>query len=419
MKLNRNEKYVKWGLTAFLVIVAAGLFWLVFSNLRGFYDLIVEFLNIIAALLYGCLFAYLMNPVMKVTQRIMDKLLAKRNLSDRMAARISKITGICVAVLVLLQPEKLESYYATISKWFRGIFTNSDIQSFLEKTVGDPLEMVIGWLKKLDYSVIVTSLTSSVYSVVMVIFNILLGIVAAVYILIFKEELCAQAKKVTVAVFSRQHADRLLELARRTNSIFGGYVMGKIIDAVLVGVITYFGVLFMGMPYAALIGTIVGVTNIIPFFGPFLGAVPSALLLMIDKPVNALYFCIFILILQQVDGNIIENRILGEKLGISDFWVLVAILVFGGIFGFVGMLLGVPVFAVLYTVIGDRVNKRLARKRHPLQTSLYYTIRTVDDLPPVTEPSYTSAAEEPAYETQIDPDDDMEIDDPDYDDIPG
>ena len=310
MKLNRNEKYVKWGLTAFLVIVAAGLFWLVFSNLRGFYDLIVEFLNIIAALLYGCLFAYLMNPVMKVTQRIMDRLLAKRNLSDRMAARISKITGICVAVLVfclavyalialivpnliasieeLLQPEKLESYYATISKWFRGIFTNSDIQSFLEKTVGDPLEMVIGWLKKLDYSVIVTSLTSSVYSVVMVIFNILLGIVAAVYILIFKEELCAQAKKVTVAVFSRQHADRLLELARRTNSIFGGYVMGKIIDAVLVGVITYFGVLFMGMPYAALIGTIVGVTNIIPFFGPFLGAVPSALLLMIDKPVNAL-----------------------------------------------------------------------------------------------------------------------------------
>ena len=298
MKLNRNEKYVKWGLTAFLVIVAAGLFWLVFSNLRGFYDLIVEFLNIIAALLYGCLFAYLMNPVMKVTQRIMDKLLAKRNLSDRMAARISKITGICAAVLVfclavyalialivpnliasieeLLQPEKLESYYATISKWFRGIFTNSDIQSFLEKTVGDPLEMVIGWLKKLDYSVIVTSLTSSVYSVVMVIFNILLGIVAAVYILIFKEELCAQAKKVTVAVFSRQHADRLLELARRTNSIFGGYVMGKIIDAVLVGVITYFGVLFMGMPYAALIGTIVGVTNIIPFFGPFLGAVPSA-----------------------------------------------------------------------------------------------------------------------------------------------
>ena len=155
MKLNRNEKYVKWGLTAFLVIVAAGLFWLVFSNLRGFYDLIVEFLNIIAALLYGCLFAYLMNPVMKVTQRIMDRVLAKRNLSDRMAARISKITGICAAVLVfclavyalialivpnliasieeLLQPEKLESYYATISKWFRGIFTNSDIQSFLEK----------------------------------------------------------------------------------------------------------------------------------------------------------------------------------------------------------------------------------------------------------------------------------------------
>lgn len=433
MKLHRNENYFKWGLTAFLVIVAAALFWIIFSNLKGFFQVIQDFLDIISALLYGCLFAYLMNPVMKFIQRRMDKLLAKRDMSERTAKRISKVTGLTGAVLVflfcfyalialivpnlidsleeLLRPEKLEGYYTTVSRWLENIISDTDLEAWFDKNIGDFFQFIIDALKKIDLSAIISGLTSSVYSVIMVVFNILLGIIAAVYILIYKEQLTAQTKKIIVAVFRPSHAARLLEIARRGNRIFGGYVIGKIIDAILVGVITYFGVLIMGMPYAALIGTIVGITNIIPFFGPFLGAVPSILLLLIDKPVNALYFAIFILILQQIDGNIIENRILGEKLGISDFWVLVAILVFGGIFGFAGMLLGVPVFAVLYTLISDAVNKRLRKKHYPVETALYYTIRTVDDLPPVTSSSYDPAAQAPDYDMEIEVDEELEIED--------
>ena len=437
MKLHRNEKYVKWGLTALAVIVAGALFWIIFSNLRGFYGLILDFLEIISALLYGCLFAYLMNPVMKRVQGWMDKLLSKRNISERAAKRASKTVGIVVAVLVLLaamyaivalivpnlieslrqllSAEQLQSYYDTASKWLENLIADTDFERWLNQNVGSALELVMEELKKIDITSILSGLTSSVYNVVLAVFNILLGIVAAVYILVFKDKLKAQSKKLTVAVFNADHANRLFELARRTDRIFGGYLIGKIIDAVIVGVITYIGMLIMGMPYAPLIATIVGVTNVIPFFGPLLGMIPSALLLLIDDPLNALYFVIFILILQQIDGNIIENRILGEKLGISDLWVLVAILIFGGVFGFAGMLLGVPIFAVLYMLISDGINKRLKKKRYPVETEAYYSIRTVEELPSEPSPSYSFVSVEPAYDMEIEADEDFEIEELDYD----
>ena len=238
------------------------------------------------------------------------------------------------------------------------------------------------------------------------VFNMLIGVVAAVYILVYKRQLCSQAKKIVISLFSTQHANRLLEIARRTNRIFSGYVIGKIIDAIFVGVVTYVALLIMGLPYAPLISVIVGITNIIPFFGPFIGAVPSTLLLLIEQPIDALYFIIFTLVLQMIDGNIIENRILGEKLGISDFWVLVSILVFGGIFGFGGMLLGVPIFAVLYTLIVDGVNNRLRKKRYPTDSDLYYALQNVEDLPVEAVPSYSYVSVEPSYDLKAEPEDD-------------
>lgn len=440
MKLHRNERYVKWGLTAFLVIVAGGLFWMVFSNLRGFYNLILEFIDIISALLYGCFFAYLMNPVMVRSQRVLDKLLAKnKKLTEKRAKSISKIASIVIAVLVLLlalyaivalivpnlissleellQKDRLETYYKTVSDWLDGIITNTPFEQWINKNVDSLLDWVLKTLNSIDIAAFVASLTSSVYSVVAGVFNILLGIVAAVYILVFKVQLKSQAKKLTVAIFSPRHANRLFEIARRTDRIFGGYVIGKIIDAIFVGVVTYIAMLIMHLPYAPLISTIVGVTNVIPFFGPIIGLVPSALLLLIDDPLNALYFTIFTLILQQIDGNIVENRILGERLGISDWWVLVAILVFGGVFGFGGMMLGVPIFAVLYTLIADGVNKRLQNKHYPTSTDAYYSIRTTDDLPVAPPSTYAYVSVEPAYDVQIDPEDEesADWDDEDYD----
>lgn len=437
MKLNRNENYFKWGLTAFCVIVAAILFWIIFSNLRGFYDLFLQFAGIISPVLYGCLFAYLMNPIMIKVQELTKRLLKKTKLSDKKQELFSLITGLTAALVVflvalyaiialivpnlitsieeLLQKEKLESYFTTVENWFGSILSGTSVKEWFFDNVDNVLQFVMEKLKSIDIASLLSGFTSSVYSFVMGVFNALIGIVAAVYILIYKKQLCSQAKKIVVSVFNTQHANRLFEIARRTNRIFGGYVIGKIIDAILVGVITYIAMVIMGMPYAALIATIVGITNIIPFFGPFLGAVPSALLLLIERPINALYFVIFIIVLQMIDGNIIENRILGEKLGISDFWVLVAILIFGGVFGFGGMLLGVPIFAVLYTLVTDGVNNRLKRRRYPTDSDVYYTLKNVEDLPVEPMPSYSFVSVEPAYDMHADPEDDDDYDYSDYD----
>lgn len=432
MKLHRNEKYFKWGLTAFLVIVAGVLFWIVFSNLPGFYDMILDFFGIIAPLLYGCLFAYLMNPIMKRAQALLEKLLAGTKLTEKKQHFLAKTGGLVVSLLALLlaiyalialivpnivssleellQQSKLEGYYARITAWVNEIFADTRFEQWFHDNLDGLLKLIMDWLKNIDLSKLVSGLTSSVYSVVMSVFNMLVGIVAAVYLLLYEKKLCAQAKKITVAVFNTKHADRLFEIARRTNRIFSGYVIGKIIDAILVGVITYFALLIMRMPFAPLIAVLVGVTNIIPFFGPFLGAIPSALLLLIEKPIDALYFIIFILVLQMIDGNIIENRILGEKLGISDLWVLVAILVFGGIFGFGGMLLGVPVFAVIYTLITDGVNERLRRKRYPTETYLYYSLQCVEELPVSPQPSYSFVSVDPAYDMHAQDEDEDDLD---------
>lgn len=432
MKLHRNENYFKWGLTAFLVFVAAALFWIVFSNLKGFYELILDFFDIMSPILFGCLFAYLMNPVMKRTQRLFERLLKKTKLSEGKQLVLAKTGGVIVSLIVLLlafyalialivpnivssleellQASKLEGYYNRVNTWVNEVFAGSRFEPWFHKALDSVLEFLTDWLKTIDLTKILSGVTSSVYSVVMFVSNMLIGIVAAVYILLYQKKLCAQAKKITVAVFNTKHADRLFEIARRTNRIFSGYVIGKIIDAIFVGVVTYFALLIMGMPFAPLIAVLVGVTNIIPFFGPFLGAIPSALLLLIEKPIDALYFILFILVLQMIDGNIIENRILGEKLGISDLWVLVAILIFGGIFGFGGMLLGVPIFAVIYTLIVDGVNGRLRRKRYPIETELYYSLQCVEDLPITPQPSASFVSVEPAYDMHAADEDDEDLD---------
>ena len=443
-RFDPKNKYLGWGITAFGVIACCILFYMLLQHGKSIGDAISSLLGILSPIIWGLVIAYLLWPLTKAFQRklfepLLKKLRPKKPVRTSLARGLSVALSILVALIIiaaliwLIIPQiytsvesivlNSQDYYDTITGWINKFFENNpEVEEVLLSATGDVSDSLLDWAKTAllpSMGKVVTSVTTGIYAVLRAILDVLIGFVVACYVLSNMELFLAKSKMVLYSMFSVKASKRILKAIRFTDTAFMGFISGKVIDSAIIGVICYICCAIMRMPYVVLVSVVVGVTNIIPFFGPFLGAVPSALLLMIDKPVNALYFCIFILILQQVDGNIIENRILGEKLGISDFWVLVAILVFGGIFGFAGMLLGVPVFAVLYTVIGDRVNKRLARKRHPLQTSLYYTIRTVDDLPPVTEPSYTSAAEEPAYETQIDPDDDMEIDDPDYDDIPG
>lgn len=423
MRLHRNEKFYKWGLTAFFVIVAGILFWIVFSNFPGFYQVILDLIGILAPILYGCFFAYVMNPIMEFISKHTAKLLSKTGLREKKVASISKGLGVFCSLLVLLSviyalialivpnviesasdllsKENLDRYYSEIMSWTHDTFEDTAMESWFNEILAAVLEQ----LKTLDFYGIVADIFSAGVSVVRTVSNLVIGLIASIYILVYKKQLCAQAKKITICLFRSDRADRIFEIARRTNRIFSGYVIGKILDAILVGVITYIVLSIIGLPYAVLIATLVGTTNVIPYFGPFIGGIPSALLLLIENPLYALYFVIFIVILQMIDGNIIENRIMGLQLGISDFWVLVAILLFGGVFGFAGMLLGVPIFAVIYSLISDAVNKKLRSKRYPVDTELYYTLQTVHDLPVTVETRVTYVSAEPSYDLNIEPED--------------
>ena len=196
-----------------------------------------------------------------------------------------------------------------------------------------------------------------------------------------------------VAACKPEAANHLLDLGSSINRIFSGFIIGKIIDSAIIGVLCYICMTLMKMPYTALIATIVGVTNVIPVFGPFIGAVPSALIILLVDPLQAFYFIIFIIVLQQVDGNVIGPKILGNTVGISGFWVLISITVAAGIFGFAGMLLGVPVFAVIYLIISDIVNSALRKKQKTTVTDEYYDIREVADLDRKAEAARQAAAE--------------------------
>lgn len=208
--------------------------------------------------------------------------------------------------------------------------------------------------------------------------NMAIGVIVCVYFLNSKELFRAQIRKLILAVCSREKSDRIFEFAYYSNRTFGGFINGKLIDSLIIGILCFILMTIFRLPYAVLVSAIVGVTNIIPFFGPFIGAVPSVIIICFESPVQAVYFLILILALQQFDGNILGPKILGGTTGLASFWVLFAILLGGGLFGFVGMILGVPVFAVIYYYAGRYIKTRLKRKHLPTETSEYEDFNKYD-----------------------------------------
>ena len=215
----------------------------------------------------------------------------------------------------------------------------------------------------------------------MAIYNLVIGIIVSVYMLGNKETFKANAKRVMYTLFSVDTVKKIFDGLDFTDKTFMGFINGKLVDTAIIGLICYIGCVLLRMPYALLISVIVGVTNVIPFFGPFIGAVPSALLVLLVDPFKCLIFVIFIIVLQQVDGNIIGPKVLGSSIGINGFWVMFSIILGGGLFGFWGMLLGVPVFVVIYTALGKLVTKKLVKRELPTDTDEYMNIDHID---PVT-----------------------------------
>ncbi|MBP3313323.1 MAG: AI-2E family transporter [Oscillospiraceae bacterium] len=385
MEDRKSAKLMKQG----VLVLCGVLLCLVLMNLTEFFAIFKRLTAVASPIIFGMVFAFFLSPIVNLVDKILPRLLEKKGKKSPAVRKISRAVGIVIALAVggfvvygffyLILPELYESlmkivnnfsaYFAKMEDWLRGILDDNpqlremalnSLHTLYDRldTLLDPNGVVFSNLQK-----IMTGLTSSVVSVVNGIVDMVVGIVASVYILWSKDIFFAQAKKVLVATCAPKRAEKLLHTARETHRIFGGFITGQLIDSLIVGIVCYIGLLILRMPYALLIATVVGVTNIIPFFGPFIGAIPSAFLILMVDPLKCFYFILFILVLQQIEGNIIAPRVLGDSVGISGFWVLVSITVAGKIFGFAGMLLGVPVFAVLYTVFKEWLQETLQKKK--------------------------------------------------------
>lgn len=386
MKVDWNKKYTTISAYAFLVVCAS----ILFHNALSKMPTIKENLNIVITTLQpfmiGFVIAYLLNFILAFLEKHilsinpMSKLKkkTKRGISITLTYLISftviylfgKFVIPQVIDSVTLLVNDIPNYIANLSKTFEDL---SKVINIDQKYLGVALEK---WQELLNYMLTLLTnllpvLGNLLKNTISSIWNLILGLIISIYMLIDKEKFAALSTKITFALFSKENANTLLKLARRSNKTFGNFLIGKIIDSAIIGVLTFIILSIFKMPYTILISVIIGITNIIPFFGPFFGAIPSFLIILLVSPTKALWFLAIIIVIQQLDGNIIGPKILGDSIGISAFWILFSLLVAGKLLGLVGMIIGVPLFAIVYSIIKDIIEINLEKKGLPKDTADY------------------------------------------------
>ena len=384
MKINWDKKYTTIAIYAFIVICFSIVFANIISKLDAFTGKMSQIMAVFQPFIIGFIIAYLINFILKFYEdRVFKKFIKGSKKSLRGVAVILSYLTASLIFYVFIQfvvPQLVESITGLVNDIPRYLY---DMKVILEQTlnetdispeymtlINDKLTEITNWVLQL-----VTNLLPIIGGIVMAfassVWNIILGIIISVYLLVDKEKFFALGKKVVVALFNDKHANIILNLANRTNLTFGKFIGGKIIDSAIIGVLTFIILTIFKMPYSLLISVIIGITNIIPFFGPFIGAIPSAIMILFISPIKAVWFGVIILVIQQIDGNIIGPKILGDSIGISAFWILFAILVAGKLFGLVGMIIGVPMFALIYSIVKDVIEIRLSKKGLPTDTTEY------------------------------------------------
>ena len=404
--MRHRNNYFLWGLTALCVISASLLLGFTLYNFRTVMSAGRTLVRILMPFIWGFAIAYMLLPVFNFNIRWMEPCLLTRAKSRvkakgqiRLAASILTVVEGCLVVGALLSmvvPQLLVSIYSVVeqmqsmenfSEQLQRLI-NDLLQSnpILEHNVMQAYEGAVSQLSDFVSGFVLpqmVSVVSGFMSTVTAVKDFLIGMIIVIYVLCSKDLFCAQAKKLTYSLLPVKKANIVVDNLRFTHRIFGGFISGKLLDSLIIGIICFVALSVMKLPYPMLIAVIIGVTNIIPFFGPFIGVVPSALLVLMadfQQPIRCLYFIIFILILQQFDGNILGPKILGDSTGLSAFWVMFAILVFGGVFGFVGMLVGVPLFAVFYALVSGLVNRSLRSKNLSEKTADYYGLGSIDPI---------------------------------------
>ena len=371
-----------------IVVVAVGiLLFFAFYKFREIVAALKSFCAILMPIFIGLVLAYLTHPVVERFERLIGKIWTrwgKKEVKKKKAFRLPAILLTFILfgwIIYLLGSMVVPELYSNISKIIYAvpgqmtkyynlliglISDNSWISDIVDRAYNSIMEFLTGWVRNEMFSQI-SVLINGVFSVVGAMSNVLIGCIVAIYLLFSKETFARQFNLILKAFFPERAVVQIKEIISEVDRIFGGFISGKIIDSLIIGVLCFLGATILNLPYVVLISVIVGVTNIIPFFGPYIGAVPSAILILLDSPTKGLIFIIFIVILQQFDGNILGPKILGDSTGLSPFWVIFAIVVGSGLFGLVGMLIGVPAFAVVYYLAKRYIYYRLNRQKSDKQ----------------------------------------------------
>ena len=414
---NWDKKYLYWGVTAFCVIACSILFYMALAYLPVIGTALKSLARILSPFIWGLIITYLLAPLYKglyqgfflpLTEKLSGK---KKKGSPKLAKALSVLLSIIVflamitALVYLIIPQLYSSvetivnnspgYIDKLSEWSKNTLANyPELRDFVIEKFEEINTNLFTWVRDTilpGLGSFVSNITAGVYYFLRAVYNIVIGIIVSAYLLSNMETASARAKRLCYCVFGVEWAEKIRRAIRFTDRTFMGFINGKLLDSAIIGLICYIVCAILKMPYALLVSVIIGVTNIIPFFGPLIGAIPSAFIILLVDPLKALIFVIFIIILQQVDGNIIGPKILGSSIGINGFWVMFSIILGAGLFSFWGMLLGVPVFVVIYTGITILVERKLKKRSLPVDPDDYADLDHID---PVTREPVKCVAED-------------------------
>ena len=400
-----DKKYLYWGITAFCVIACAILFFMALNYIGLVGKALRKLARILSPFIWGLVITYLLSPLVRVLQdRVFRPFFrwvfrkSKRHQGILLTRACSVLfaeiimLAIITGLFFLIIPQLYSSietfvtnsptYIESLTTWATKMLTDfPEIRNYVTQVLGDMNNNVMAWLQTTVLPTLgnlLSNVGTGVRYVVTAVYNLVVGIIVSIYILGNIETFSANAKRVLYSVLSVEAAKKFLDGLDFVDRTFIGFLNGKLLDSAIIGLICYIVCAILNMPYALLVSVIIGLTNIIPFFGPFIGAVPSVIIILMISPIKALIFVIFIIILQQVDGNLIGPKILGSTVGINGFWVMFSIILGAGLFGFWGMLLGVPVFVVIYTIINNSVDEKLRRSELPVETEDYRDLEYID-----------------------------------------
>lgn len=408
-----REKYrqqIIWGITIFILLFTAIACYFLFLRWGNVVKTWNTISSILAPVSFGLIIAYLLDSLVSAIVHLFEKIPLPAHANRQKIGKVYRALSIVASELIFIMviallissiiPQIIDSlmaiisnidtYAANLEAWSTPLLEDyPEIKPYVLDQLKAAETFVTDFLKN-DLLSVITRVTSGLFEVGTYVYNFIIGLIVSIYLLFSKTRLIGHFKKLLYTLCPPAHANKTLELGRYTNGVFKGFLVGKLVDSIIIGLLCFLGTTLLRIPYSLLISIVVGVTNVIPYFGPFIGAIPSALLVLMLDPYKCLVFVIFIIVLQQIDGNLIGPKILGNTTGVSSLGVLISILVGGGLFGLPGMLVCVPTYAVLYSLIKGGAEQKLKKRGLPTETATYVTLDQLD--PETLAPSAITAA---------------------------